>query len=294
MTIPNSQLQTWGNIGATDRPQRTYASIQTALNSFKGWPSDARYEVYLSGSYRNSTNIHAESDADVIVELSSVQYSNLTEAEKLTLKLGQATYSWQAFRQHVISALTNYYGAAYIDTSGKKAIKVLPAGGRQKADVIAAAKYVNYDNLSVRANGIIFWTQPGRVEIINYPKVHYQNGVYKNAEDKTRGWFKQSIRVHKNAREAIYRKKPNLNGKFPSYFIECLLYNVPDSKFGGTHQANFLDILNWLSPELYTDRANQMICQNGMYFLFRDTPVTWNIADARLYVSELIDLWNSW
>lgn len=294
MSIPESQLQTWSNIGATDLPQKTHTSIRTALDSFKGWREPITYDAYLSGSYINSTNIHGNSDVDLVVELTSVWYSNLSDSERQSLKLTDATYSWDTFRQDVIAALTQYYGSQYIDTTGKKAIKVLPAPGRQKADVIVSSTYRYYEKLRVRAEGIVLWTQPSRDKIINYPKIHITNGSNKNSDAKTRGWHKRTIRTYKNARERIYVNKPHLKDKFPSYFIECLLYNVLDREFGGTYQANFTDTLNWLSSELYKDSANDMVCQNEMYYLLRPSLVTWNLADARLFVSELVELWNNW
>jgi hypothetical protein len=295
MTIPETQLQTWSNSGATDSPRNTHLSIRNAIDTFKNWQSEnVSYETYLSGSYGNSTNIHGNSDVDLVVELNSITYSNLTKEEKSTLRIEPADYSWDKFRQDVITALVKYYGTNYIDTTGKKAVKVLPVNGRQKADVIVSTSYTYYENLKVRENGIRFLTQPDRKEVINYPKAHLKNGEIKNGNDRTRGWFKRSIRTYKNARDKIYGNKPQLQGKFPSYFIECLLYNVVDSKFGGTYQSNFLDTLNWLNDEVYSDRAEKMVCQNGMYYLFWDSLVTWNINDARKFVSELIELWNNW
>ncbi len=295
MAIPETQLQTWSNIGATDSPQKTHLSIRTALDSFKNWQSeDIKYEAYLSGSYANSTNIYGNSDVDLVVELTSVEYSNLTEDEKSALHFSPASYSWSKFRQDVISALVNYYGANYVDTTGKKSVKVLPASGRQKADVIISASYSYYENLKVRENGIKFWTQPDWQEVINYPKAHLRNGANKNADDKTRGWYKKTIRTYKNARDKIYSNKPHLQDIYSSNFIESLLYNVLNNRFGRTHQANFIDTLNWLNSELYTDRASEMICQNGMYYLFQNTLVTWNINSAKEFVGELIELWNNW
>src|SRR5262245_45224159 len=115
MSIPESQLQTWSNIGATDLPQKTHASIRNAIESFKGWREQIVYDIYLSGSYVNSTNIHGNSDVDVVIEVTSISYSNLSGEEKQALNITPATYSWDIFRQDVITALTNYYGSQSID-----------------------------------------------------------------------------------------------------------------------------------------------------------------------------------
>jgi hypothetical protein len=295
MPIPDIQLETWANQGASATAQKNYTSIKAAIDSYESWPSGTIHDHYLQGSYRNTTNIYGNSDVDMMVELTSVFYSNLTEAQKATLKLETAQYSLSQFRANVITALTKYYGSQFVDTTGSKSIKVLPDSGRLKADVVVAATYKFYnDNLSLRAEGITFWTNPGNLQFINYPKLHFDNGVQKNSDGYTRGWYKPTIRTYKNARDRIYANKPTLKNKFSSYFTECLLYNIPNEKFGGSNQDNFVDTLNWLREELYSDRAKDMVCQNGIYYLFRDTPMTWNLIAAKSYVSELIELWNNW
>jgi len=267
MAIPEAQLQTWANQGAIDSAQRTHISLRSALDAYKKWPTGVTYDTYLQGSYRNTTNIRGDSDVDLVAELTSVQYSNLTEAEKSLLKLEPAAYKGNDFRTDIISALTEYYGMQLVDTSGKKSIKVLPNSGRLKADVVVAVTYRYYENMRVRAEGMTFWTLPDWQQIVNYPKLHYENGANKNSEQKTHGWYKSTIRTYKNARNRIVEGKPYLRNRFPSYFLECLLYNVPDRKFGGTYQANFVDTLNWLNEELFSERSSSFVCQNGMAYL---------------------------
>lgn len=146
----------------------------------------------------------------------------------------------------------------------------------------------------MRASGIIFWTTLGKSRIVNYPKVHFDNGAAKNGKQRTDGWFKPTVRAFKNARNRIEANKATLADKFPSYFVECLLYNVPDSRFGGGHQNNFVDVLNWINEDLYKERAASFTTQSGMEYLFGNSVTQWRLADARLLVSELIDLWNDW
>jgi hypothetical protein len=77
MSVPESQLQTWSNQGAITTAQSTHTSIRNALSAYN-WPVDVSYNIYLQGSYRNSTNFRGDSDEDVIVEVTSVYWSNLT------------------------------------------------------------------------------------------------------------------------------------------------------------------------------------------------------------------------
>ncbi len=84
MGIPESQLETWSNRGATVISQNTHESIRTALDS-SDLIKKCKYTVYLQGSYKNSTNIYADSDVDVVVQLTSLYYydiDGLTPSEK--------------------------------------------------------------------------------------------------------------------------------------------------------------------------------------------------------------------
>jgi hypothetical protein len=79
MPIPESQLKTWSNQGATERSAKTCASIKAAIEAYF-WPEGMRPEVYLQGSYPNSTNTRGNND--VVAVMSSVFHSNLSEVEK--------------------------------------------------------------------------------------------------------------------------------------------------------------------------------------------------------------------
>jgi len=280
MTISESQLVIWSNQGATTTSQTTHNSIRYALNQHN-FGSGVTYDDYLQGSYRNSTNIYANSDVDLVVELTSTVYTNITT---------QSNSNWQSFRQSVISVLTNYYGSQYINTSGSKSIKVLPNSGRLLADVVVTAKYRHYNAGKLVAEGITLWNIKTGQQIINFPKLHFDNGATKNTNTSQR--YKPTVRVFKNARENIYKNKSWLAGKFPSYFVECLFYNVPNDKYGNTYQGTYSNAVTWLNSALNTSSTNFM-CQNGVLSLFGSSSIQWNVADAKQFVSELISLWNS-
>jgi hypothetical protein len=293
MPIPSSQLETWANQGAIVTAQATHTSIRTALSLYN-WPDGIRHDEYLQGSYRNNTNIRGDSDVDLVTELTSTFWSNLTEEEKREMGITPASYTWSDYRSDLIHALRDYYGDGLIDTSGSRSVKVLPSSGRLHADIVVAGQYRHYSNMRLIAQGIIFWTTPGGQLIKNYPKLHYSNGTNKNSQERTGTWYKPTIRIYKNARNRIYNNKPHLDGRFPSYFIECLLHNVPDDRFGGGYQNSFVNVVNWLNEVLNNTGGSKFTTQNGMEYLFGPLITQWNQNDARLFISELIDLWNEW
>jgi hypothetical protein len=58
-------------------------------------------------------------------------------------------------------------------------------------------------------------------------------------------------------------------GSAPSYFLEGLLYNVPNEKFGTSYGDTFVAAMNWLiNQEAPRDK---LVCANEQYYLVRDS-----------------------
>jgi hypothetical protein len=293
MEIPEQQLETWSHQGAVTSSAETHKSIRTALDAYD-WPEGMNHEAYLQGSYANSTNIRGNSDVDLVVETGSVFYSNLTDEEKARLNLDPGEFKFREFRSHVIQALQKYYGVAKIDTTGDKSIKVAAEGNRLKTDVIPAILYREYKALRVIAEGITFWSQHTNTQIINYPKRHISNGESKNSQTRTKGVFKKSVRMFKNARERILDSNSTLRPKFPSYFVECLIYNASDSCYKTTFRETYTSVLNYLVEKINANEHTKFVCQNERQWLFGNQSVQWNTEDAVDLVNRLVKLWNEW
>ena len=82
----------------------TYNSIENAL---KPLHQSINFEIYLQGSYRNSTNIRADSDVDVVFELRSLVFSNIQQLSPNERSLydqayKNATYGLMEFRRDVL------------------------------------------------------------------------------------------------------------------------------------------------------------------------------------------------
>jgi len=290
MGIPESQLETWSHQGAVTTAKATHESIRSALDSYK-WPNGVNFEVYLQGSYKNDTNIRGDMDVDLVVQLNSTFSSNLSEEQKRYLRLSPASYRWEDFRLDVLRALKDYYGSLTV-AEGNKSIKVKATSGRLPADVVVCVQYRRYKSLNSYdfVEGMTFWTRNESRQVINYPKIHYDNGVKKHQNTNNR--YKSVVRMFKNIRNYLEENYHISNSLAPSYFLECLLYNVPNDKFSGGYQDVFCNIVNWF----WLNRANlkDYICQNGQLKLFGDTPEQWSIDNAKRLVEKLIGLWNDW
>ena len=160
MAISKSQLETWAHQGAVTTAKSTADSIKNALNSYSDWPDGIDFEIYLQGSYRNSTNIRGDSDVDVVAQLNSIFYSNLSKEQKRVLGISPASYDWLDFRADVLNALKSYYRQSQI-TEGNKSIKVKANNGRLAADVVVCSQYRKYRSVNNYdyVKGMCFWTK---------------------------------------------------------------------------------------------------------------------------------------
>lgn len=81
------------------------------------------------------------------------------------------------------------------------------------------------------------------------------------------------------------------SGVAPSYYLEGLLYNVPDEKFGKSYVDSFVKSIDWIQE---ADRS-KFVCANNQYYLLReDSPVTWRAANCDEFLAAAVKLWNQW
>src|SRR5437660_7617506 len=76
--IPEDQLIRWSNQGGTANSITAHKSIRTALEATDSPIYGRDFEIFLQGSYKNSTNIRADSDVDIVVQSNEVFYKNLS------------------------------------------------------------------------------------------------------------------------------------------------------------------------------------------------------------------------
>lgn len=228
MTIPEDQLVSWSGRGALTNSTESYNSVKTALESQQSRIAARSPDIYLQGSYRNATNIIGDSDIDVVVELNSSFNRDVSalDARQIALQRAayqDATYGWRDFRADVLQTLQGYYGLARVREMDK-CIKVDFGVGRIAADVVAALQHRKYDSFyselaQSKTDGIQFQNRTGTV-IVNFPKQHIANGEAKNAQGRTNGFYKPSVRMFKNARNRLIRDNLIAQDSCPSYCVE--------------------------------------------------------------------------
>ena len=297
MPIPESQLETWSHQGSITQSSNTYNSIKNVLEAGTTPYAGKNFKVFLQGSYGNDTNIYAESDVDIVIRLEGCfqsDLSKLTEEEKAAYKAAHhdATYTHVDFKRDVQSVLATQYGSAV--KAGDKAIAIDANGSRRKADVIAAIQFRRYFKFrstsdSSYVEGICFFNAAGE-RIANYPKQHSANLTTKHQASSK--WLKPMARVFKNMRSRMVDDGLIKAGIAPSYYIEGLVYNVPNDKLASNYQNCVVNILNWYRQE--ADKT-EMVCANEQYYLLRDGLHTcWPQANGDAFVDAAVKLWNDW
>lgn len=295
MAIPESQLETWSHQGSITQSSSTYATIKRALQAADTKYAGRDYEVFLQGSYGNDTNIYAESDVDVVIRLDSLYHydiSALTPAEqtRFNAELIPGTYPYADYKADVTAALVKSFGAADVKPSSK-ALKVKANGSRRSADVIVATDFRRYYSgpLGMQyERGICFFNTKGE-RIANYPKHHSANCTAKH--QVTNGRFKPMVRILKNMRSRLVADGLIQPGSAPSYFLEGLLYNVPNEMFVTKYSDTFVAAINWIFK---AERGN-FVCANKQHYLVRDSAHTcWPCTNCDGFLEAAAKLWNEW
>ena len=257
-------------------------SIRDALASYKGWAEETKYGIFLQGSYKNDTNLRRDSDVDLVVQLAARVRPRVVALSGAQLEQDQShkhTYKkWQSFRDQVLKALRATYGAEAV-TPGRKSLKLAKGKIPTAADVVVTLRH---------ENGLAFYISDEHRWVVSYPHQHHARGLKK--EQATDGEYKRTIRMFKAARNHVVGNDVIRDGTAPSYFIECLLYNVPDDLFKPRLGQSYIDIVEYLAA---TD-LQQFRCQNGVRELFGPSRDLWNIGEAQKYIQELGLLWDKW
>ena len=273
MPIPESQLSRWADHGPQAESIQTHQEIREALGAYS-WQSGVTYDFYLQGSYRNDTNTSESSDVDVVAELNGMPYGRTLSPHD----------NWNEFRRDTLKALEHRFGERNVG-QGNKSIKLRSARSRLAADVVVCIKHVAN---SGREGIKLFALHEQRRPVIGYPNLHNDNGSAKGRRTSDR--FKRTVRMFKGIRNHLESQGLLEKGVAPSYFVECLLYNAPDSAFQQRLNDTCYSILNWMNSL----RFNNLVCQNGVQPMFSDPEDSWSIENARTFITQLIWIWNNW
>ncbi|MCL4743780.1 MAG: nucleotidyltransferase [Burkholderiaceae bacterium] len=297
MTIPEAQLDVWAKQGPTGQFTDTYNAIKKVLESSNAPYTVANCSVHLQGSYSNDTNVYGDSDVDIVICNSSQFNYDLDHLPPEQATAFRAAHSnvpsiANSFKQQVIGWLGSYYGKANV-TRGNKAIYLRGSGTRRVADILACIEhrqYSRYDGINPPnfEPGVQFFDSKGNA-IVNFPRQHAAACTAKH--QATRTWFKPTVRIFKNMRNRLLNDNKLAEGIAPSYYIEGMLWNIPDVLYGASYSDTFVTAIKWLQA---CDKDN-LLCANRKRWLLRDgKPDSWPPANCDTFIAALVTQWNNW
>lgn len=235
--------------------ERAERMVRQAIDAHPAFDRYRRViKVYAKGSYANNTNVRIDSDVDIVVENHDLFYYDFFPPEIKPSPNPIAPYSgrWDdpsEWRAEVVKAMKNAFGAGQVDTSGHVAMTIAEVpGSRPSADVVPSFLYRRYGSTdrSVAHIGSRVFTTDGKT-IDNWPEQQKTNGRAKNI--RTNGRYKKYVRALKNAEN--YLCDAGAIKALPSYFMECLVWNVPDAAINhGSTYAGFQMTLTTLITDL--------------------------------------------
>ncbi len=293
MGISETQLKTWSAQGKTGQFTDTYNSIRTNLLDGSATYPVKDCDVFLQGSYGNDTNVWADSDVDIVLQHNGAFYydiSGMSANEQQAFQSAfstNASYGYSQFKVDAETWIRRLYNGVQ---TGKKVILIPGNSNRRSADVLICQQFRRYYSYKPRAGlfheGIAFYASGQRIE--NFPKQHSENCTAKHKA--TKNTFKYMIRIFKNMRNAMIKDGLLAEGVAPSYFLEGMLYNVPNEKFVGTYSDMWVECFNWIVSADVT----KLTCANQLHWLVRDgTPTSWPVANFSAFTAAAKKFWES-
>lgn len=259
--VSDEQLIEWSTSGKNELESNAYNRFKEVI--YACFDVD---DIFLQGSYANSTEVPSSSDIDIVVVCKGPRYG---------------TYTWESrlkkVKYQLYNSIKNYHNFHF--EMGKKTIKYNGSSKYSPTDILPCISYINTNG----EQGIVFYDHRNHRLVFNYPKQHKANGIAKN--ERTQGEFKRIVRVFKNVRDSMIDDGTIRENLAPSYFVECLLYNVPDSCYTEYIPDSFHKVLKWLA---YNKRLiPQMRCQNGIQSLFNGYS-GWGLGNCYMFIDAIV------
>lgn len=215
-----------------EKQERAERMVRHAVDKWAEDFSDIRYKYVSKGSYANNTNVRQDSDVDVAVVRTDFHYFDSSELRQQDQHTGSGdTYPLEhiMFRNSLAESLKSRFGVD-CDITGSTAIELSENSGRVKADIVPSFLFRKYyydalGNISYHEGQKVFKTDGSST--VNYPDQQLLNGRTKNVATNSR--YKQLVRILKRAENDLVELKRI--DPLPSYFMECLMYRVPNPYF---------------------------------------------------------------
>lgn len=250
-------------------------------------------EIFAQGSYANNTNVRLNSDVDINIMLKDTFYSKYPNGKsREDYGFTEGTNDFDIYKGEVLKALQNKFEIDNI-LVGNKSFKILENSYHVEADAVATFQYRNYsgdanndpDNF---IKGVKFFDRNNN-EVINYPKIHIENGIQKNTNTSRK--FKRLIRIYKRAKIHMGENGTSVSDNITSFLLECLIWNLPNSYFSSYSTWNDIvknSIIYLFNQTKETEKCKEWGEVSEMFYLFHSER-KWNANDVNGFLKTM---WN--
>lgn len=297
MPISVDQREAWTVETGHDEADATFEAVRRALLG-RCAALSGRIDVYAHGSHVNRTNTHPLDPLDIVVlHKHAVAWdgSALTPLERAACArtLESDMLSLDEFSVEVEHALRSAFGfdRGRVDTRNL-VIAVTPVAGGVAAHVVVASPYRRYRRFRSLLDqefvaGIAMRGRRDGLQRINFPQHDWWQSEEKDR--RTGGEFRRAVRMFKRARAALVARGSIEREDAPSYALESLLSNLPDSCFVTDPTEIYYNALEWL------DRRSDwrgFTFQHREARLFGPSVGQWDHAAAHRVHDALVNFWN--
>ena len=198
-------------------------------------------------------------------------------------------YTFKQFKNEIEQTLAVKYPGTV--QRKNKCIKINKNSYRVDADVIPCFVHKRFSTATtVSAEGIELISDEGN-RIKSFPKQHYENGVQKNT--RTNQSYKSTVRMIKNCRNHLIDNSHIDEKAMPSFFLECLLWNVPHAHYSKhTHKEIANEIIGKVYADMSTlEQAHNYAEVSDLMWLFKGQ-TTRTPEQAKVFLEKVYALIN--
>lgn len=298
MYLTEEKLLQWSTQESTDLSSNAYHFIKEHLFELPFVVAHHNdFEAFLQGSYANATNIKRDSDVDIVLLYNGIfRYDDkaLSDDSKRARNsyYSRAAMSFKQCKDTIYVQLRNLlsqHSRVKNVIYNAKSIKIILQTPNIEVDVVPCFLYKKYRSFSLQnpdseshyTAGIAFDNTDNGDVIVNYPKQHIENGQKKNK--LANGQYKVTIRFIKKIKSLSVDKQIIDEQLASSYFIENLLYNVPNNYFESSCIKTFDNVLSYLAKS----DLNAFKCQHEQWKLFGNNSTQWDLRKAEIFIQFL-------
>lgn len=253
MSADEDQLTVWAKPPSETEEEKCRSAVDRITKAITS-KFGSSVSIFLQGSYKNRTNVKKDSDVDIVVRHNDYYFGNtfyLTESEKqLYNQIPNATYTFNDFKNDIQKLLEEEFEYGEVERKDK-CIKIWGSSYRVNADVVPCFVHKRLQTHDFASDEGIELITDKNEHIISFPQQHFDNGTKKNNDTDT--FFKSVVRILKNVRNNLVDQGTILDKAMPSFFLECLVWNVPDSNFA---KNTFIEATKSIIYNIWSDMGN--------------------------------------